>query len=383
MKHSDEKKMSRRVVLQATTILILLALVLVVIGYIYLHFAGDYKINDLVLDIVSNLIGVLAAFLLFDIVYNQLTQDAYAREASQQIAKTLMGNSDALDAFGDEDKKAFLASTIKSIVKDEDAIDMMLGNIGKYIDCDKLARIRKSFNYAITLTTEFPAIYEGFPGIESDKYFYVQENLNYEVKYLGGQDVNLSSEKVKIGFHFNKRDLDVGLLGGEKDLEFSKCVFNENLDITEDAIEYLRNMKNEELAETFQKLFTVVLKVDGVQGEFKNVEVRDGGMVATYNINYHMEKDEHLIKIIFHMPKLWDSIFEVTLVDPTKNPQITFDYIPGKMDVTMYSYLNKEDGSNNGAYEQQNGLYDVAIKDEWIYPKSGIVFNVKKKERSV
>ena len=79
------------------------------------------------------------------------------------------------------------------------------------------------------------------------------------------------------------------------------------------------------------------------------------------------------------MPKLWDSIFEVTLVDPTKEPKITFDYLPDKMDVTMYSYLNKEDAANDGAYEQVNGIFDITIKDEWIYPKSGIVFNVKRK----
>ena len=79
------------------------------------------------------------------------------------------------------------------------------------------------------------------------------------------------------------------------------------------------------------------------------------------------------------MPKMWDSIFEVTLVDPTKDPKVSFDYMPGKMDVTMYSYLNKENEANDGAYEQKNGIFDIAIKDEWIYPKSGIVFLVRKK----
>ena len=47
---------------------------------------------------------------------------------------------------------------------------------------------------------------------------------------------------------------------------------------------------------------------------------------------------------------------------------------------SSYLYLNKGDESNDGAYEQQNGLFDIAIKEEWIYPKSGIVFSVKKKE---
>ena len=80
------------------------------------------------------------------------------------------------------------------------------------------------------------------------------------------------------------------------------------------------------------------------------------------------------------MPKLWNSIFEATLVDPTKGPKITFDYVPDKADVTMYSYLNKESKSNEGAYEQKNGMFLIDTNGEWIYPKSGVVFFVKKKE---
>ena len=79
------------------------------------------------------------------------------------------------------------------------------------------------------------------------------------------------------------------------------------------------------------------------------------------------------------MPRVWNSIFEVTLIDPTREPHIKLKYIPNTMEVTMYSYLNKENNSNSGALIQRAGLYDVAIKDEWIYPKSGVVYNIKKK----
>lgn len=340
---------------------------------------NGYKFDELIDNIVGNLIGVLAAFLLFDILYNKLTQDGYAKETSHQITKTLMGDSEILDAFSEEDKRAFLVSTIRSIVKDEDAVDMMVGNMDKYFQNMKLARIRKSFHYTITLTTELPAAYDNFPGVKEDRYFYVQENLNYEVKYLSGSDVNLSTDEVKIGFSFDKRSLDAGLMESGRDQEFAKCIFNENLDITKEAIEYLRELSEEQLKHVFSKLFTVVLKVDGNQGILDKVDVRDGGIVATYKIDYETNKSEHSVRVIFHMPKLWNSIFEVTLVDPTKEPKITFDYMPGKMDVTMFSYLNKGDESNDGAYEQQNGLYDIAIKGEWIYPKSGIVFSVREK----
>lgn len=379
MKKENQNSNSRISTIPATVILILTALLLVFAGYMYLTIKNGYTFDELVGNIVGNLIGVLAAFLLFDILYNKLTQDGYARETSQQITRTLMGDPEILDAFSEEDKQAFLVSTIQSIVKDEDAVDMMVGNMDKYFHNMKLARIRKSFHYTITLTTELPTEYDEFPGAKEDMYFYVQENLNYEVKYLSGSDVNLSTEEVKIGFSFDKRSLDAGLMESDRDQEFAKCIFNENLDITKEAIEYLRELSEERLKHVFDNLFTAVLKVDGKQGILDKVDVRDGGIVATYKVNYETNRSEHSIRVIFHMPKLWNSIFEVTLVDPTKEPKITFDYMPGRMEVTMFSYLNKGDESNDGAYEQQNGLYDIAIKGEWIYPKSGIVFSVRKK----
>ncbi len=363
----------------ATAILILTALLLVGAGYIYLSLKNGYTLTDLTDDIVGNLIGVLAAFLLFDILYNKLTMDAYAEETSQQITKTLMGDPATLDAFSDDDKKAFLESTVRSIVKDDDAVEMLIGNMSKYIDTDKVSRIRKSFVYTITLTTELPADYDVIPGKLEGEYFYVQENLNYEVKYLEGHDVNLSTEKVKVGFSFDKRSLDAGLMESDKDPEFSKCIFNESLEVTKEAVEYIRGLSQSELHDFMEKILTVVLKVDEHQGELEHVEIREGGIVATYDVKGLVNRDEHSIHIIFHMPKLWDSIFEVTLVDPTKEPKITFDYMPNTMDVKMYSYLNKGKEANDGAYEDRNGLFDIAIKNEWIYPKSGIVFNVRHK----
>ncbi|MBR1853924.1 MAG: hypothetical protein IJ794_12415 [Lachnospiraceae bacterium] len=373
----DRKSASRKIVVEATAIMILLALVLVIVGYSFLHFYFKYELQDLLSDVVGNLIGVLAAFLLFDILYNQLTQDAYSRETSQQITKTLMGDSETLDVFSDEDKKAFLVSTIRSILKDEDAVDVVVGNISKYFSDMQTTRIRKSFNYTITLTTELPNEYKCLPGCED--YYYVQENLNYEVKYFSEEQKNLNSKSVCIGFSFDKLSLDAGLMESDSDPAFAKCIFNESLDITKEAVKYLRSLSGDELKEKFNAIFTPTIKIDKAYGDLEHVEVRDGGILAEYKVDYDYRALEHAVRIIFHMPKMWGSLFEVTLVDPTKDPKITFDYMPGKMDVTMYSYLNKGDESNEGAYETRNGLYDVAIKDEWIYPKSGIVFTVKKK----
>ena len=380
MKKNDKDKSLKLKTVPATLILVLIALLCVFAGYVFLSKREGYTLDDLIDNIVGNLIGVLAAFLLFDILYNKLTQDGYAKDVSQQITKTLMGDPDTLDAFDEEDKRNFMVSTIKSMMNDDDAVDMIIGHMDQYMEYARVSRIRNHFNYVITLTTEFPDDYAGFPGISEEKYFYVQENLNYGVKYLSGKYENLSTNDVKIGFSFDKMSLDVGLLESDGDSEFSKCIFNENLDITPEAIRYLRTLSTEDLRAKFESLFTAVLKIDDKLGELKTVDLKRDGIVATYRVDYDVSANEHSVRIIFHMPKLWDSIFEVTLVDPTHEPKITFDYMPGKMDVKMYSYLNKGSEANDGAYELQNGLFDVSIKEEWIYPKSGIVFNVKKKQ---
>lgn len=381
MKNNNKK--DKKAVLNtipATIVLLLFTIILVLIGYAFLYYRNGYTLENLIDDVVGNLLGVLAAFCLFDILYNKLTKDEYARDVSKAITKTLMGDSETLDAFDDRDKKNFLLSTVNSMIHDKDAVDMVISHMNKYMESTNVPQLRTRFNYVITLSTEFPVDYNDFPGVSEEQYYYVQENLNYEIKYLTDNHGNLGSENIKIGFPFDKRNLDVGLLKSDETSEFSQCIFNENLDISMEAITYLCSLSSEELRKKYESLFTVVLKIDDNIGELKNVSFNNGGIVATYNINYNIEINVHSIKIIFHMPKLWNSIFEVTLVDPTRSPQITFDYMPGKMNVNMYSYLNKGVESNDGAYEHQNGLFDISIKEDWIYPKSGIVFTVEKKQ---
>ncbi len=80
----QKKKKSVMDTLSATMVLVLIALLLVFVGYTYLALKNGYTLDDLIDNIVGNLIGVLAAFLLFDILNNKLTQDAYARETSRR-----------------------------------------------------------------------------------------------------------------------------------------------------------------------------------------------------------------------------------------------------------------------------------------------------------
>ena len=380
-----KKKAKRMDTISATMVLILIALLLVFAGYTYLALKNGYTLDDLIDNIVGNLIGVLAAFLLFDILNNKLTQDAYARETSQQITRTLMGEPEILDSFSDEDKKTFLKSTVSSMVKDEDAVDMLAKNMEKYFDRVRGARIRKMFDYTINLEPNLPEEYEkaGFPGVSEGKYYLIDEELKFHVKYLGGTDKNYNGDVICLGFAYDKKSLDGGLLETGHDADFTKSIFNEDLVVEPEAVDFINSIPADKVREVINSLFLPILRIDNSGDDDDNaqfeVERKSNGFILKFKLDFdrNVANNEHLVSIYFKMPRVWNSIFEVTLVDPTKEPHIKLKYKSG-MDVTMYSYLNKESSANVGACIQRAGLYDIAIKDEWIYPKSGVIFHIKK-----
>ena len=112
MSNSDKNKknnINSKITWTATAMCFLVAVIIIISGYVFMLVTDpNYCFRDFVDSVVGNLIGVLAGFCVFDILYNKLTQDAYAKETSQQIAKTLMGDPETMDAFSEEDKKAFL-----------------------------------------------------------------------------------------------------------------------------------------------------------------------------------------------------------------------------------------------------------------------------------
>lgn len=384
MERTNEKKKGILGTGSATVICFLVAALVIVVGYIILSKFRQYTLLDFVDSIVGNLIGVFGGFCVFDILYNRLTQEAQTRETSQQIAKTLMGEPEILEAFCEEDKKRFIKSTVASLVYDCDVVDMLTMNLEKYVNMTGGARIRKVFDYNITLEPELPQQYidMGFPGVDQEMHYLLEEELFFKVKCLAEKDEYLKDEIVSIGFSYDKKSMDEGILETPVDSDFSKCIFNEELVISEEAIEFFNNFSENELKEVLDKLFAPILRIDNSlnddQYSIDSVIKKENGFIIKFKLEYNTEVDEHEVRIIFNMPRLWDSIVEVTLVDPTKDPHIKLKFKPSKMNVEMYSYLNKETQANTGAYITRAGMFDIAIKNEWIYPKSGVVFNIKR-----
>lgn len=109
---------------------------------------------------------------------------------------------------------------------------------------------------------------------------------------------------------------------------------------------------------------------------------KDFGLLITFRVEHDQTAMEHDVSLIFHMPKRWDSIIEVALVEPTKDPQISISYNEDAMDVEMYSFLNNGDSSSyDNTLEEENGVYSIALSNEWVFPMSGAVFFVRKDAR--
>lgn len=386
-KDKDNKKISVKTI-NATVIMVFLAVIIVFLGYSFLAARYDYTKDDLIEGIVGNLIGVLASYAFFDILYNKLTQDDYTRETSQQITKTLMGTPEILDSFETEDRMTFINSTVESLVKDSDVADMATSNLDRLL---YPKRIRKSFDYTIQLRSSLPNKFVSNKFPNPELYYYVDERIKFNVKYLSKDGTHLHNKngKVSIGFSFDKKCLDGGLLE-TKDDDFKECIFNEELAIKQEVINIFKDMadkKDGSLDEYINELFVPVLRIDNNEADEEAIScdvifIENSGLILEFSPDYNENQMEHDVSIFFKMPRLWGSPIEVTLVDPTKEPSINLSYdIDGGMEVDMYSYLNKENMTNSGACIGKTGLYDIAIKEEWILPKSGVIFNVKKKEK--
>ncbi len=374
---STIKREQRRnyIILYSVTFLILIVLILISVVN------GFFTSEEFIVNILHNIIGILPPLLIFDFFNEKLSRDASAMEMSNKITETLMSNPETLDLFTEEQRKRFLQSTIESVVRDADVTEMITNNLENYLMTDIQYKIRTEFIYNFELYQDLPAVYDVLK--DKSQYFYIQEKLHYKVKYLSKNGKGMNSNEVKIGFLFGNMNLDNVLRDRKDDSAFDNCIFRESLSITAEDIEYffrLQKENPEEMVNQFKALFKLDLQIDGFKGLIKSVEANTVGILVKLHSDFDVNLMEHTVRIIFHMPMRWGSVLEVAIVDPTKAPKISLSYPEDVMDVDMYSFLSKgEESALEVAHEHQNGVYDIVLNTEWMYPISGMVFTVEKK----
>lgn len=397
----SDKKLYNRDINKSYVILYLGIFVFVIVGEIILNLLGDsFSFMDLIEDVVGNLMGVLVAFLIFDIAHTKMTKDSYAREISEQILDTLRYHPEVLELYENNQKKKFVNTFISSIVNDVDVAEMINSHLNCYLltekdykekagVSEKDCRIRTKFSYRFVLETErtkaFNDLKAPIVNNKVDPYFYVQEEINYKVKYLSPKGNYTDSEEVKIGFIYDNAQLDRFLRGNKSENNeklLINCLFRESLDLEEiDKKMFLeKNDIKNELIELVKKMFRPHLTIDKCKGEIIDVNViSECGIIITFKVNHDIHAMEHTIGIVFHMPKKWNTILEIALVEPTKEPLISLSYNEDVMDVEMYTFLNKgESSAYENVSENENGVYNIALTDEWVFPISGVIFSVRR-----
>lgn len=395
------KKIHKQNKILGYVILYLIVLLMIIIGEIILFKNdSDATLLGLFQDILGNLMGVLAAFLVFDIAHEKISKDAYATEVSQQILETMMYHPEVIDLYESSQKKVFINSFINSVVEDEDMTDMIENYLDSYLltkkdyveksditsrDC----RIRTAFSYRFLLETERTKAFSVLKARNedgTDPYFYVQEEFTYTVKFLSEKGKNLMSPIVRYGLVFDNKSLDQALRDGHKENPFEKCIFRENLEIDVIDRKYISSVSENEIL----KMFRPHVTIDGNKGCAVGVEIASDkndvpfGIVFMFDVKYDIKLMQHDVNIIFHMPKKWDSIVEVCIVEPSKAPKISLSYNEDLMDIEMYSFLNKSDSSSyDNSLEENNGVFSISISNEWVFPVSGVAFLVKQKQNNV
>lgn len=354
-----------------------------------------FSVSGFIINIINNIVGILPPMLLFDYFYEKISSESSSIEMSKKITATMMGQPETLKLFNIEDRKKFLKSTVNSVISDADLTDMILDNVNRYvIDPSTLeVRIRKEFSYNFELDEDLPEDYNVIFGdtlLATKDYYLVQEILNYTAKQFSSK-IDIDKCEVCIGFAFCNDSLDDALrdkatmIQDENEEKKAFFVFRESLDLSYEhrqrLIEYLNSDKSEKTKEQkFAEISRLYLKINNRSAELKKVIVKESGIICTFRLDEVLNTDDYSVRVIFSMPKKWGTVIEIALVDPTFSPKITLSYPRDKMNIDMYSFLNKSDNSSNcEAHEHLNGVYDISLK-EWVYPISGIIFTVNRKE---
>lgn len=344
------------------------------------YYIGCFSVEEFIVNILNNIIGIIPPLLIFDFFIEKLSKDASAIETSNKITETLMGRPETLDLFTEDQREQFIHSAIESIVDDEDATEMIYNNLHNYLALNNNYKIRTEFAYDLQFDNDLPAAYDVLKN--KSNYFYVQEKLHYKVKYLSQDMYGMNSKTISIGFVFNNLSLDNMLREKQNDSDFDACIFRECLDIEKEDVDVFKSFDTDpdKLKQQFQELIRLDVQIDNVKGSIDKILMKENGILVKLSADYDITAKEHAVRILFHMPKRWNSILEIALVDPTKAPKISASYPEDKMLVNMYPFLSKgEESSLEVAHEHLNGIYDIVLNNEWIYPISGMVFSVTKK----
>ena len=362
---------------------------------------NEFDPSSLLDDLFGNMMGAIPALLLFDIFYQKLNEENDAVEATKRFTDAIMSNPDNIGLFEEEQRRVFLRSNIESFHADPDIRDMLTHRMEPYLDgatSMAYSAIRPRFTYDIALMDSDQGAKGLIRNPNDTRYFYMQQKLAYKIKYMAWAPNREIGSVFYVAFPFGNKNLDAALRESQesigKENSEPRVVFTESLDLAQDDIEALLaefdspdTEAHERLVRRFKDALRLSVKVNSENAQIEDVKLNEDGIIAVCRRNPDLNqieegdsKDDFLvydIRVVFTMPRLWGRPLAVFMMDPTKAPNITLSYPPDTMEVEMATYLSTgEESAIANALEKENGLYDISISSEWMYPVSGMVFEI-------
>lgn len=326
--------------------------------FVKLHFWGADGEN-IIDDIVSNMIGIIPPLLIFDFGLEYLTRDNIAGDISEKITQTLMGESEAISAFKDDDKIRFIKNTVKHLVG-EDAYDMVYAVMEPYIT-GKYNR-RTVFRYKITLKSSPKSNL-----FDDSNYFRIYESLRYRKNY--SSDCSLP-DRFSVAFIMNDNALDDALRN-------RTYIFQENFIINPSELHALLEMPKDRQREFIEKELHLSIYIDGKLCQLEDFSFSENIIIANYSSEHDVSVNVHDVDINFSMPqKRGVNDFMVSISEPTYSPVIELSYPETEMEVKAFSFLNDGEDSSLDSATHNIDSFEFNIQDKWIYPMSGVVFAI-------
>ena len=368
-KSKIRKKTKREAVLLLAFIAAVIWLALVLIKFYFAYKAGTsfgsfiQEIGD---EILNNILGVIPPIIFIDLAFEAKTQEIVTEETKEQITSALMSNTDIIDLFDVQAKQNFLHATISSITENrEEETQMAASAIAPYLKAQY--NYEKYFDYSISLWD----IPEGHKFFDRSRYMMVSEILQYEKYYISSAPL---ASIFKIGFFTKNGDLDKNLRGHD-------YLFRESLSIYSKDLEVLANLSDQEKIDFVKKEMALKVYIDHTLCEIESVSISTAGIAVILKSSHDCSKKNFYVDTVFNMPQIKDrTSFLAYITVPTFGVNIRFTYPRDSYKVTMIPFFSDTKDALVEESDRGVGSCDIHIRDKWIYPMSGVVFNIDLKK---
>lgn len=338
---------------------ILLALfIILVLLRITLDYANGtaFDIRELLDTMIGSIIGVFFPLLIFNVFYEYFVRIYSAHEVSEKITETIMANKEVIDSFEINTKKAFIKTTMQSIMETEKG-DVVYEMIAPYLRSE--LNLRKEYRYTIMLGEFNPAKHSSWSDyIDIAKYNLVQESLTYTKIFTDYYTTN--KEYINIGFFLDEKTVDNAFKN-------NNFIFRENLYVSAEDFADIK-AKAAEFISNYMKL---KLHINECCIDLQAVEVSEAGISVTYKIPSQIKMDTARIDITFSMPQLKSkNSFLIVICEPTYKPKIKFIYPRETYKISTIPFFD-ESFVDSGIAEI-DGIKEYELNN-WIMPRSGVV----------